>query len=107
MTKVSGVIRSVDGVQDIEEVVPDDEPGVCTYTVRVAEESIRKPLVAALVAADCMVLEISVKRSSLEDVFVRLTSSSSASGEADELAEIRRELDAERRAAKDRKEDGN
>ena len=97
MTKVSGIIRSVGGVAEIEEAEPDDTPGVCTYTVKVDSEDVRKPLVAALVAADCMVLEISVQRSSLEEVFVRLTSSASAAAQQeDELAAIRKEMDEER-----------
>ena len=103
MTKVTGIMRAVSGVQEVEEIEPDEADNISTYTVRVASEDVRKPLVAALVAGDCMVLEISVLRSSLEEVFVRLTSSPEEQKQEDELAAIRKELDEERGPVKNRK----
>ncbi|MBQ3939740.1 MAG: ABC transporter ATP-binding protein [Oscillospiraceae bacterium] len=84
MTKVTRIIRGVSGVGEIEDIVPDDAPGVNTYTLRAKSEEVRKPLVAALVAEDCMVLEINTMHSSLEDVFVRLTSASSRNQDFDD-----------------------
>ena len=103
MTKVTGIMRAVSGVQEIEEIEPDEADGISTYTVRVASEDVRKPLVSALVAGDCMVLEISVLRSSLEEVFVRLTSSPEEQKQEDELAAIRKELEEETGLGRKRK----
>ena len=106
MTKVTRIIRSVSGTDDIEEVIPDT-PGVNTYTIKAASEDVRKPLVAALVAEDCMVVEISTLHSSLEEVFVRLTSAPQAKSREEAFEELGRQLDKEREAEEQQKEGDN
>ncbi|MCQ2417535.1 MAG: ABC transporter ATP-binding protein [Oscillospiraceae bacterium] len=72
MTKVTGIINQVEGVNEIEEV-EFDSMGVNKFIVNVASDDIRKPLISALIANDCVVLEITTRKSSLEEVFVSLT----------------------------------
>lgn len=93
ITKVTAIINSVEGVSEIEEV-EFESAGVNTFTAVVASDAVRKPLMAALIAGDCMVLEIAAVRPSLEEVFVRLT----APSRADALEDLGKELDAQRAA---------
>ncbi|MCR4760298.1 MAG: ABC transporter ATP-binding protein [Oscillospiraceae bacterium] len=93
ITKVTAIINSVEGVSEIEEV-EFESAGVNTFTAVVASDAVRKPLMAALIAGDCMVLEVTSVRPSLEEVFVKLT----APTREDALEELGKELDAQRAA---------
>ena len=75
ITKVTNIINSVAGVSGIDEVEYESD-GVSSFTVSVESDEVRKPLMAALIDADCMVMEIAAVHANLEDVFVRLTSPS-------------------------------
>ena len=113
MTKVSAIIGDVPGVKAIEEVSVESA-GVNAFTVAVESEDVRKPLMTALISADCMVLEITAVHSSLEDAFVKITGTGKQSREA-AFEELSREMDAQREAeeaaraadAGDGKEDEN
>ncbi len=113
MTKVSAIIGDVPGVKAIEEVSVESA-GVNAFTVAVESEDVRKPLMTALISADCMVLEITAVHSSLEDAFVKITGTGRQSRE-DAFEELGREMDAQREAeeaakaadAGDGKEDEN
>jgi len=72
MTKVTNIINEVPGVQGIDEVA-FDSVGVNIFTVKVKDDDVRKPLMSALISQDCMVLEITAVKSSLEDAFVQIT----------------------------------
>ena len=95
ITKVTDTINNVAGVTGISEVEYESD-GVSSFTVSVTSEEVRKPLMAALIAADCMVLEVTSVHANLEDVFVRLT----APSREDALADLNKELDAAREAEK-------
>ena len=99
ITKVTDTINSVAGVTGISEVEYESD-GVSSFTVSVTSEEVRKPLMAALIAADCMVLEVTSVHANLEDVFVRLT----APSREDALADLNKELDAAREAEKTAKD---
>ena len=75
ITKVTNIINSVAGVTGIDEVEYESD-GVSSFTVSVDSDAVRKPLMAALIDADCMVMEITAIHANLEDVFVRLTAPS-------------------------------
>ena len=106
ITKVTDLIRNTDGVISVDEVEFDSQ-GVNAFTVTVASEAVRKPLMSRLIAEDCMVLEITTVKSSLEDVFVKLTSSSRAQSREDALEELGKELDAQREAEEAAKKAGS
>ncbi|HAG12239.1 MAG TPA: ABC transporter [Ruminococcus sp.] len=95
MTKVTGIINSIEGVLGIDEV-EFDSVGINAFTVAVKSDEVRKPLVAALVEQDCMVLEITSRTSSLEDVFVSLTTPGNSREETFEA--LGKEMDAKRAA---------
>ncbi len=95
ITKVTDIINGVEGVTGISEVEYESD-GVSSFTVSVKSEDVRKPMMAALIAEDCMVLEVTAVHANLEDVFVRLT----APSRADALADLNRELTAAREAEK-------
>ena len=91
ITKATDIINGVEGVTGISEVEYESE-GVSSFTVEVGSEEVRKPLMAALIAADCMVLEVTSVHANLEDVFVRLT----APTREDAIEDLNKELDAAR-----------
>lgn len=98
ITKVTDIINDVPGVKEIREAAYDSA-GVNSFEVAVESEDVRKPLMAALLAGDCMVLEVSLLHSSLEEVFVRLTSPK----KDDIFEELGEQMDAEREAELRRK----
>lgn len=93
ITKVTDIINSVEGVTGIEEIEFESD-GVNSFTVTAASDAVRKPLMEALLAKDCMVLEITAIHANLEDVFVRLTDPS----QEDAFEELGKQLDAAREA---------
>ncbi len=97
ITKVTNIINSTKGVQEIVSVEYEDA-GVNAFTVKVDSDEVRKPLMAALLSGDCMVLEIAAVRVSLEDVFVKLTASSQKQSRDEAFEELGRRMDAEREA---------
>ena len=99
ITKATDTINNVAGVTGISEVEYESD-GVSSFTVSVESDDVRKPLMAALIAADCMVLEVTAVHANLEDVFVRLT----APSREDQIADLHKELDAAREAGKSAKE---
>ena len=95
ITKVTDIINGVEGVTGISEVEYESD-GVSSFTVSVTSEDVRKPLMAALIAEDCMVLEVTAVHANLEDVFVRLT----APSREDAIADLHKELETARAAEK-------
>ncbi|MBP0970950.1 MAG: ABC transporter ATP-binding protein [Oscillospiraceae bacterium] len=95
ITKVTDIINGVAGVTGISEVEYESD-GVSSFTVSVTSEDVRKPLMAALIAEDCMVLEVTAVHANLEDVFVRLT----APSREDAIADLHKELETARAAEK-------
>lgn len=93
ITKVTDIINSVEGVSSIDEIEFESD-GVSSYTVTASSDTVRKPLMEALLAKDCMVLEITAIHANLEDVFVRLTSPT----KEESFEELGRQLDAAREA---------
>ncbi len=74
ITRITAILNETEGVLSVEEV-EYEASGVNSFTVKVKDDNVRKPIVASLVAQDCMVVEITSVHSSLEDVFIRLTGS--------------------------------
>lgn len=98
IARVTGIIEGTEGVDEIVSVEYESAK-VNSFTVKVNSDTVRKPLMAALLTGDCMVLEITDVRSSLEDVFVKLTEAPSRKKSRDEaFEELGRELDAAREA---------
>lgn len=97
MTKVTRIINGVKGVQEIREVEYEAD-GVNSFTVALENDSVRKPLVSALVSEDCMVLEINTLHANLEEVFVKLTAASRAQTRDEAFEELGRKLEADRAA---------
>lgn len=93
ITKVTDIINSVEGVTGIDEIEFESD-GINSFTVTASSDAVRKPLMEALLAKDCMVLEITAIHANLEDVFVRLTSPS----KEDALEDLGKQLDAAREA---------
>jgi ABC-2 type transport system ATP-binding protein len=93
VTKVTGIINSIEGVRSIDEV-EYESAGVNAFTVTVDSDDVRKPLMSSLISQDCMVLEITAQHSSLEDIFVKLTGNS----RGDTFEELGKEMDAAREA---------
>ena len=102
ITKVTEIINSTKGVQEITEVEYEDT-GVNNFTVKVESDEVRKPLMAALLAGDCMVLEITTVKSSLEDVFVKLTAASPKQSRSEAMEELGKQMDAAREAEEAKK----
>ena len=75
-----------------------ESTGVNNYTVVLAEESVRKTILAKLIEADCVTLEVTAVKSSLEDVFVKLTAQPRAQTREEALDSLAEELEAERAA---------
>ena len=96
MSRVTDIINDVEGVLGIDEVA-FESAGVNVFAVKVQSDAVRKPLVSSLVANDCMVLEITAQKSSLEDAFVKLTQSP-ASGRDAAFEELGQKMDAAREA---------
>ncbi|MBR5372111.1 MAG: ABC transporter ATP-binding protein [Oscillospiraceae bacterium] len=96
MSKVTNILNSIDGVLGIDEVA-FDSPGVNIFTVKVKNDNVRKPLVSTLVGQDCMVLEITSTKPSLEEAFVKLTQTGTTSREA-AFEELGKKMEAERQA---------
>lgn len=97
ITKVTDIIRNTEGVRSVDEVEFDSQ-GVNAFTVTAESESVRKPLMARLIAEDCMVLEITSVKSSLEDVFVKLTAPTRAQSREEAFEELGKEMDRQREA---------
>lgn len=98
ITKVSDIISSTVGVQQIVSA-EYDSAGVNVFTVQVDDDAVRKLLMTALLKGDCMVLEITSVKMSLEDVFVKLTQTPSRKQSRDDaFEELGREMDAAREA---------
>jgi len=97
ITKVTDVIKSVSGVKSIEEM-EYDSVGVNSYTVLAESEDVRKPLMAALLAQDCVVLEIASEKASLEEAFVKLTSPTPKQTSDEAFEELGKQMDAAREA---------
>ena len=106
ITKITNIINSTKGVREITSVEYESS-GVNTFTVKVDADDVRKPLMAALLAGDCMVLEVATVKSSLEDVFVKLTGSPTRKqSREDAFAELGREMDAAREADEQKQKNG-
>ena len=99
ITKVTDIINSVEGVTGIDEIEFESD-GINSFTVTASSDAVRKPLMEALLAKDCMVLEITAIHANLEDVFVRLTSPS----KEDALEDLGKQLDAAREAEESAKQ---
>ena len=97
ITKITDIIRNTEGVRSVDEVEFDSQ-GVNAFTVTVESEAVRKPLMSRLIAEDCMVLEITSVKSSLEDVFVKLTAPTRAQTREEAFEELGKELDRLREA---------
>lgn len=95
--KISAIINSIDGVRELREV-EYVSAGVNSFAVVVAEETVRKALMTKLIEADCMVLEISAEKASLEQVFVKLTAPDRKKTREEELEELAQKLEADRLA---------
>ncbi|MBR4199766.1 MAG: ABC transporter ATP-binding protein [Oscillospiraceae bacterium] len=95
--KVTELLRSVEGVLSVDEM-EFESVGVNAYTVSVTSDEIRKPLMTKLIAEDCMVLEINSVRSSLEDVFIKLTDTTAKQDREAAFEELGKEMDAQREA---------
>lgn len=99
VTKVTELLRSTEGVISVDEV-EFESMGVNAFTVTVTSDEVRKPLMTTLISADCMVLEITTVTSSLEDVFVKLTSATRAQTREETFEALGKEMD-EKRAAEE------
>lgn len=99
VTKVTELLRSIEGVVSVDEV-EFESMGVNAFTVTVTSDNVRKPMMTKLLTEDCMVLEITAVTSSLEDVFVKLTSTSPAQTREEAFKELGKEMD-EKRAAEE------
>ena len=97
VVKVTELLRSTEGVSEIEEV-EYESVGVNAFTVRVASEDVRKPLMSKLLAADCMVLEITTEKPSLEEAFVKLTAPTAKQTRDEAFEELGKQMDAAREA---------
>ncbi len=97
ITKVTEIVRNTEGVLSVDDVEFDSQ-GINAFTVTVASESVRKPLMSRLIAEDCMVLEITSVKSSLEDVFVKLTAPTREQTREEAFEELGKEMDAQREA---------
>ena len=97
ITKITDIIRNTEGVRSVDEVEFDSQ-GVNAFTVTVESEAVRKPLMSRLIAEDCMVLEITSVKSSLEDVFVKLTAPTRAQTREEAFEELGKEMDRQREA---------
>jgi len=95
--KSTQIIKGVEGVLEIEEV-EYESVGVNSFTVRVASDEVRKPLMAALLAGDCMVLEITAEKASLEEAFMKLTAPTPKQTSEQAFEELGRQMDAAREA---------
>lgn len=102
IAKVTEIINSTKGVQEITGVEYEDT-GVNNFMVKVESDEVRKTLMAALLAGDCMVLEITTVKSSLEDVFVKLTAASPKQSRSEALEDLGRQMDAAREAEEAKK----
>ena len=97
IAKITDIINGTKGVQELMSVEFVDT-GVNAFTVKVESDEVRKPLMAALLAGDCMVLEIAAVRVSLEDVFVRLTAATQKQSRDEAFEELGKQMDAAREA---------
>lgn len=97
IAKVTMLMQETEGVVKVSEV-EYISAGVNAYTIILVEEAVRKTLMAKLLAADCMVLEVNAVRANLEEVFVRLTAAPRAQTRAEAMAELEEKLEAERSA---------
>lgn len=97
ITKVTEIIRNTEGIRSVDEVEYDSQ-GVNAFTVTAESEAVRKPLMSRLIAEDCMVLEITSVKSSLEDVFVKLTAPTRTQSREEAFEELGKEMDRQREA---------
>ncbi len=97
ITKATEVIRSTKGVIELREV-EYQSAGVNTYTIAIENEDVRKPLMTALLGADCMVLEVNAVHANLEEIFVKLTSAPREKTRTEMFEELGKELEAARDA---------
>ena len=97
ITKVTEIIRNTEGIRSVDEVEYDSQ-GVNAFTVTAESEAVRKPLMSRLIAEDCMVLEITSVKSSLEDVFVKLTAPTRTASREEAFEELGKEMDRQREA---------
>ncbi|MBQ9907621.1 MAG: ABC transporter ATP-binding protein [Oscillospiraceae bacterium] len=97
ITKVTEIIRNTEGILSVDEV-EFDSVGVNAFTVTASSEAVRKTLMSRLIAEDCMVLEITSVKSSLEDVFVKLTASSRTQSREEAFEELDKEMDEQHKA---------
>lgn len=95
--KVSALINSVDGVKELREV-EYLSTGLNRYTVVITGDAVRKALMTKLISEDCMVLEISAEKASLESVFVKLTAPDRKKTREEEFEELGQKLEADRLA---------
>lgn len=95
--KVSAIINSTEGVRKLREV-EYISAGLNRYSVVIAGDPVRKALMTKLIAADCMVLEISSEKTSLEQVFVKLTRTDRKKTRDEEFEELAQKLEADRLA---------
>ncbi|MBR6761503.1 MAG: ABC transporter ATP-binding protein [Oscillospiraceae bacterium] len=95
--KASDIINSISGVKELRET-EYIETGVNRYRVVVSEEPVRKAIMSALIAADCMVLESGIEKTSLEDVFVKLTAQPRQQTREEAFEALGQKLEADRLA---------
>lgn len=94
--EVSKIARSVEGVLNVGSI-QFVQTGVYTYDVEIADESVRNALLSALLQNGLEVLEVSMEKKNLEQVFSKLVNQKNTGGGLKELLE---ELSAESEAEK-------
>ncbi len=84
--EVAAALKAVEGVNQLKDVTYF-KTNACTYTVEVADDSVRKRILAAMLEKDFIVLEISTVKLSLEEVFVKLTTQNTKKKSLHEILE--------------------
>lgn len=97
IAKITNLIRETEGVKEVREV-EYISAGVNEYTVVMEDETVRKKLMAKLIAEDCMVVEVNPVRVNLEEIFVKLTAAPRAQSRAELLEELGKELEEQHAA---------
>lgn len=72
--KIGSCINSIVGIGKISEIIQEND-SVFTYKVSIYDDETRKTVLSELIKNDVSILEVSSERSSLEEVFVKLTAS--------------------------------
>ncbi|MBR6617063.1 MAG: ABC transporter ATP-binding protein [Oscillospiraceae bacterium] len=82
--KVVRLLKDIRGVGDITDI-NFISTGVYTYKVEIETEDIRKEILSVLVANDCGVMEVSMAKLDLEQVFMKLTTQTQKRSSLEEL----------------------